>query len=100
MNVTDIDQVLALLTVAAMVLGGLVWIIRAQVAQTAQLKPNGGTSLVDAVARVEKQLAATDSRLADVERYLREHSAQLTDQIGAVHTRVNDHIEHHMKGNP
>jgi len=97
-NITDVDQVLALLTVGAMVLGGLVWIIRAQVAQTAQLKPNGGTSLADAVNRVEAQLRATDARLADVERYLRDHSSQLSDQLGAVHTRLNDHIEHHLKG--
>lgn len=98
MSITNAEQVLALLTIGGMVLAGLVWIIRAQVAQTAQLKPNGGTSLVDAVNRVEAQLRATDARLADVERYLRDHSAQLSDQLGAVHTRLNDHIEHHLKG--
>lgn len=96
MSISSPEQLLTLLTIGGVMVGALLWLIRSQISATTQLKPNGGSSLYDAVTRVENRLADADARLADVERYLRDHVTQQNGQITALHERLHDH----MKGHP
>lgn len=100
MTIGSAEQLLTLLTIGGVLLGALLWLIRSQVTAAQQLRPNGGSSLYDAVSRVESRLATADERLADVERFLRDHTAQQGAQISALHDRLHDHMTDHQKGTP
>jgi hypothetical protein len=54
------------ITLLAAILGGLLWLIRAQVALQREFKPNGGSSTRDALNRIE-------SDMKDVRRKVDEH---------------------------
>lgn len=44
----------AVVGIATVILGGLMWVVRAEVRKlTAEAKPNGGKSLADVLARIE-----------------------------------------------
>jgi len=46
-------EFLTILSIVAVVMSGVLWLIRAQVAQMKELRPNGGSSLRDAINRIE-----------------------------------------------
>jgi len=66
-----IGIVVACISILTAVLGGMLWLIRAQVAMQKQFQPNGGQSVRDSLNRIE----------SDVRR---------------VAEKVDDHIEWHM----
>ena len=66
-----IGIVVACISILTAILGGMLWLIRAQVAMQKQFQPNGGQSVRDSLNRIE----------TDVRR---------------VAEKVDDHIEWHM----
>jgi len=66
-----IGIVVACIAILSAILGGMLWLIRAQVAMQKQFQPNGGQSVRDSLNRIE----------SDVRR---------------VAEKVDDHIEWHM----
>jgi hypothetical protein len=45
-----------IIIIGTSVLGGIVWLIRAQLAMQREFKPNGGSSMRDAMNRIEKDV--------------------------------------------
>lgn len=108
----------AILTALIIVMGVIGWLIRAEVrkntdetaASHAQLIPNHGTSLRDAVDRLEASLALLHTDVKDNARYARQdlerfdatnaagHDA-LMDQLERVRGRVDSHIDSHVTQN-
>ena len=57
MNVAEIvGIVVGLFAILSALLGGLVWLIRAQQAMQKEFKPNGGSSTRDSLNRIETDL--------------------------------------------
>ena len=57
MNVAEIvGVVVGLFAILSAMLGGLVWLIRAQQAMQKEFKPNGGSSTRDSLNRIETDL--------------------------------------------
>lgn len=73
MTINEIGDLLPILVIASMVLGALLWIIRAQLSMERQFKPNHGNSLRDSIDRLERN-----------DDYLRD--------------RLDQHIDQHQKG--
>lgn len=63
MTIDSPADVLAIIGIAGGILGGLLWIIRAQAALSKQFKPNGGASLRDSVDRIERDTREVRVRL-------------------------------------
>jgi hypothetical protein len=45
-----------IILIGSAILAGLLWLIRAQVAMQREFKPNGGSSMRDAMNRIEKDV--------------------------------------------
>lgn len=58
-------------TIVSAIIGGLIWLIRAQVAMQKEFKPNGGSSTRDSLNRIERD-------------------------VREIRGKVDDHIEWHM----
>ena len=71
-------EFLVILSIVSVVMGGLTWLIRAQSAIGREMKPNGGSSIRDALTRIE-------ASQADIRTALRE-----------VRARIDGHIDWHM----
>ena len=57
MNVAEIvGVVVGLFAILSAMLGGLIWLIRAQQAMQKEFKPNGGSSTRDSLNRIETDL--------------------------------------------
>jgi hypothetical protein len=57
MNTAEIIAIsVGSITLLAAILGGLLWLIRAQVALQREFKPNGGSSTRDALNRIESDM--------------------------------------------
>lgn len=57
-------EVATVLTIAAAVVGSLFWVVRAKVDQVLhETKPNSGTSMRDAVDRIERNLERLNDKL-------------------------------------
>lgn len=63
MTIDSPADVLAVIGIATGIVGGLLWIIRAQSALSKQFKPNGGLSLRDSVDRIERDTREVRVRL-------------------------------------
>jgi hypothetical protein len=51
------DQILTLLSIGAIIMGGLFWIIDSRLGKVLnQFKPNGGTSVKDQLDRIESKI--------------------------------------------
>ena len=51
------DQILTLLSIGAIIMGGLFWIIDSRLSKVLnQFKPNGGTSVKDQLDRIEAKI--------------------------------------------
>jgi hypothetical protein len=73
MTISNPGDLVPIFVIASIVLGALVWIIRAQLSMEKQFKPNGGASLRDSIDRLERN-----------DNYLRD--------------RLDAHIDQHQKG--
>lgn len=56
MTIDDPADLVPLVAIAVALLGGIVWLIRAQNAISREFRPNGGSSMKDAVNRIEKDI--------------------------------------------
>jgi hypothetical protein len=56
-------------------------------------RPNSGSTMRDAIDRIEKASASTDRRLQKIELTLEDHTRRL-DAGGSTMTRLSDRIDH------
>ena len=56
MSIDSPGDLVAIVSILAAVLGGVLWLIRAQSAMMREFKPNGGHSLKDQVTRIEQRV--------------------------------------------
>jgi hypothetical protein len=57
--------IVAAIAVVSAVLGGILWLIRAQVAMQREFKPNGGSSTRDSLNRIEKDVRDIRGKIDD-----------------------------------
>ena len=57
--------VVACIGILTAVLGGVLWLIKAQVAMQREFKPNGGSSTRDSLNRIEKDLREIRGKVDD-----------------------------------
>jgi len=57
--------VVACISILTVILGGMLWLIRAQVAMQREFKPNGGSSTRDSLNRIEKDVREIRGKLDD-----------------------------------
>lgn len=91
-------EVLTLLSIVGVVIAGLTWLIRAQIAQMKELKPNHGSSLRDAIDRIERNQT---EMVKDIRELRTEHlniNERLFNSVGKVHARLDEHIHDHIVG--
>lgn len=56
MELSQAQDLVPLVIIAAALLSGLLWIIKGQSAMSREFRPNGGSSMKDAVNRIENDL--------------------------------------------
>lgn len=66
-------EVLAVLSIVAIVLGGLLWLIKAVGSLQKQTQPHGGSSLRTALARLEKNLHDVHIDVREIRSNQQEH---------------------------
>jgi len=71
-------EALVVISIAGAILGGLTWLIRAQTALGKEMKPNGGSSIRDALNRIEAS------------------QAEIKTDVRVVRARIDGHIDWHM----
>ena len=60
-----IGIVVACISILTAILGGMLWLIRAQVAMNREFKPNGGSSTRDSLNRIETDVREIRGKLDD-----------------------------------
>lgn len=66
MNAPEIAGLtVAVISIIAAVLAGIIWLIRAQVAMQREFKPNGGSSTRDSLNRIETDLRDIRGKIDD-----------------------------------
>lgn len=63
MSVDNPSDLAVLVTIAAAILAGLLWLIRAQVSLLKEFRPNGGSTTRDALNRIEADVRDLRTRL-------------------------------------
>lgn len=91
-------EILTILTIVGLVFAALSWLIKAQISQNRELQPNHGTSLRDAVDRIERGQAEMREDLREVRGQVNEQHDRLFNSVGKVHARIDDHIKDHFQG--
>lgn len=56
MELSQPQDLVPLIIIAGALLSGLLWIIKSQSAMSREFRPNGGSSMKDAVNRIEKDI--------------------------------------------
>lgn len=91
-------EVLTLLSIIGVVVAGLTWLIRSQVLQMRELKPNHGSSLRDAIDRIERSQSEIQKDIRELRQQHNEMNDRLFNSVGKVHGRMDEHIHDHMMG--
>jgi len=68
------------IAILSAVLGGVLWLIKAQVAMSREFKPNGGSSTRDSLNRIEKDVREIRTKLDDQQERLSDHFEWHMDQ--------------------
>ena len=87
---------LAFVGLAVALFAGLGWIIRAQIAMSRQFTPNGGTSLRDAVNRLEKDAQDMRADMKELRHHAQESDERIINSVGKVHARLDEHVRDHL----
>jgi hypothetical protein len=87
---------LAFVGLAVALLAGLSWIIRAQISMSKQFTPNGGSSLRDAVNRLEKDAQETRQDIKEMRQHEDERAERIINSVGKVHARLDEHVRDHL----
>ena len=74
MTISSPADLVPLIAIASAIIGLLIWIVKAQISMSKEFRPNGGSTMRDAIARIERD-----------NHYLRD--------------RLDQHIDQHGKGN-
>jgi hypothetical protein len=87
---------LAFVGLAVALLAGLSWIIRAQISMSKQFTPNGGSSLRDAVNRLEKDAQEMRQDIREMRQHEDERAERIINSVGKVHARLDEHVRDHL----
>ena len=87
---------LAFVGLAVALLAGLSWIIRAQIAMAKQFTPNGGSSLRDAVNRLEKDAQEARAEMKELRHHAQESDERIINSVAKVHARLDEHVRDHL----
>ena len=87
---------LAFVGLAVALLAGLSWIIKAQISMSKQFTPNGGSSLRDAVNRLEKDAQETRADVKELRNRSEESNERIISSVGKVHARLDEHVRDHL----
>ena len=63
MTIASVEDLIPLVVIGSAILGGVLWLIRAQVHMSKEFKPNGGATLRDSLNRIEKDMREIRGRL-------------------------------------
>ena len=88
---------LAFVGLAVALLAGLSWIIRAQISMSKQFTPNGGTSLRDAINRLERDAQDAKAEMKELRHHAQESDERIINSVGKVHARLDDHVRDHLQ---
>jgi hypothetical protein len=87
---------LAFVGLAVALLAGLSWIIKAQISMSKQFTPNGGSSLRDAVNRLEKDAQEMRLDIKEMRTHEDERAERIINSVGKVHARLDEHVRDHL----
>lgn len=87
---------LAFVGLAVALLAGLSWIIRAQISMSKQFTPNGGSSLRDAINRLEKDAQDMRADVKELRNRAEESNERIISSVGKVHARLDEHVRDHL----
>ena len=90
------EDYLPFVAVSATLLAGLSWIIRAQISMSKQFTPNGGTSLRDAVNRLERDAQEMRAEMKELRHHAAESDERIINSVGKVHARLDEHVRDHL----
>ena len=88
---------LAFVGLAVALLAGLSWVIKAQISMSKQFTPNGGSSLRDAINRLESDAQETRMEIKELRRKAEERDERLINSVGKVHARLDEHVRDHLQ---
>ena len=91
-------EILTILTILTILGAALSWLIKAQISQNRELQPNHGSSLRDAIDRIERGQTEMREDLREVRGQVHEQHDRLFNSVGKVHARIDDHIRDHING--
>jgi hypothetical protein len=91
-----VEDYLPFVAVSATLLAGLSWIIRAQIAMAKQFTPNGGSSLRDAVNRLEKDAQEARAEMKELRHRAEESDERIINSVAKVHARLDEHVRDHL----
>jgi len=91
-----VEDYLPFVAVSATLLAGLSWIIKAQISMRKQFTPNGGSSLRDAVNRLEKDAQEMRADVKDLRNRADESQERIINSVGKVHARLDEHVRDHL----
>jgi len=63
MTIASVEDLIPLVVIGSAILGGVLWLIRAQVHMMKEFKPNGGSTMRDSMNRIEKDMREVRGRL-------------------------------------
>ncbi len=87
---------LAFVGLAVALLAGLSWIIKAQISMSREFTPNGGTSLRDAVNRLEQDAMNMRADIKELRNRSDESNERIMNSVGKVHARLDEHVRDHL----
>ena len=87
---------LAFVGLAVALLAGLSWVIKAQISMSKQFTPNGGSSLRDAINRLESDAQETRTEIKELRHKAEERDERLINSVGKVHARLDEHVRDHL----
>ncbi len=88
---------LAFVGLAVALLAGLSWVIKAQISMSKQFTPNGGSSLRDAINRLESDAQETRTEIKELRHKAEERDERLINSVGKVHARLDEHVRDHLQ---
>ena len=88
---------LAFVGLAVALLAGLLWVIKAQISMSKQFVPNGGSSLKDAINRLESDAQETRTEIKELRHKAEERDERLINSVGKVHARLDEHVRDHLQ---
>lgn len=94
-----LNDLLVALSILAILLGGLLWIIKMQVAGIKhETSPNSGGSMKDKVNLTHELLVKMDKNQAEWRDEQSKHNDRIYAAIGKAHGRIDEHIHDHLTG--